>query len=156
MATYRCALAGDGEHDCTDPTSEASCRPAAVSPLDDRRQAGEQVPIIVSAVEIIDGVEVPIGEPRVRTISRGALDLLHGNVSPLGDRRQRAREAFHDAPALDLLGALDEAIETATRVQITPEAVAKAYPSAVTDRDRKLCAPLLAEALTELGFEVEA
>ncbi len=41
----------------------------------------EQVPVKVVAAEIINGVEVPIGEPRERTISRGALDLLHGEDS---------------------------------------------------------------------------
>lgn len=43
-----------------------------IDPLD------EQVPITVSAYEVIDGVEVPIGEPRERTISLGAMSLLAG------------------------------------------------------------------------------
>lgn len=127
-----------------------------------RHQPGEQVPIIVSAVEIIDGVEVPIGEPRVRTISRGALDLLHRKVSPLDDRRQRARETFYDmlhdtasddGPVFELSDCVAGAIETATRVKITPEAVAKFR--AVAEGWGGNFAVSLAVALAELGFEVE-
>ena len=42
-----------------------------------------EVPVRVTAVEIVNGVEVPIGEPRETTISRSALDLLHGNDAEL-------------------------------------------------------------------------
>jgi hypothetical protein len=78
----------------------------------------------------------------------------------LAARRQRAREAAHDAaPYLVRTGpgvaAIDEAIETATRVQITDEVLDAGYPSVLTERDRKLCRPLLAAAFRAAGFEVE-
>jgi hypothetical protein len=44
----------------------------------DEHLAALPVPVTVSAVEIVDGVKVPIGEPRTTTVSRGALDLLYG------------------------------------------------------------------------------
>lgn len=51
----------------------------------------DTVPIIVTAVEIVNGAEVPIGEPRERTISRGALALMHEDAAPLPDRVLRAK-----------------------------------------------------------------
>jgi transketolase len=77
--------------------------------------------------------------------------------SPLDDRRQRAREAGWDATAgwsqESTAAAIEAAIETATRVQVTPEAV-RAFESEACldeiDTRRGLTA-----ALTELGFEVE-
>lgn len=131
-----------------------------MSALDDRRHADEEVPIVVSAFEILpDGVEVPIGKPYETTISLGALDLLHGNVSPLDDRRQRAREAAHDAattaaPMYELLAAVDAAVETATRVQITRE-VEAAVRGAFEDHYGGSVRPIIAAALTALGFEVK-
>lgn len=129
------------------------------------------VPVRVSAVEIIDGREVPIGTPRVTSISRGALDLLHGNVSPLGDRRQRAREAAHDSYDAERDGgaifaeSVEAAIETATRVQVTPEAI-EAFGKGWHDAQHQASAAMLPRkpgdrrragltaALRELGFEV--
>lgn len=123
---------------------------------------GEQVPIRVSAAEVIAGAEVPIGEPRIRTISRGAVDVLLGESTPLDDRRQRAREAFYDGTEPgDVVTnrALDGAIETATRVRITPEALASARTGLESRIDmyvsRKAVTEVLTAALTELGFEVE-
>jgi hypothetical protein len=78
----------------------------------------------------------------------------------LMDRRQRAREAFADAASdvdpmteerfLSIEGCVDIAIEAATRVRITPEALACMDPG-VGHRAERLTA-----ALVELGFEVEA
>lgn len=50
-------------------------------------------------------------------------------MDPVEERRQRAREAAYDEPAWNLATAdevnrIGAAIETATRVQITPEALA--------------------------------
>lgn len=49
-------------------------------------------------------------------------------MSPLGERRQRAREAFDDEvvagprhPMVAVTSAREAAIETATRVRVTPE-----------------------------------
>lgn len=72
----------------------------------------------------------------------------------LADRRQRAREAFHDARAAAAVEfaehGLDEAIETATRVRVTPEIVeaSMAEPFITT-------AEALARAFRAAGFEVE-
>lgn len=51
-----------------------------------------------------------------------------GADNEIDDRRQRAREAFYDTPGCvaDPDTALTEAIETATRVQVSPD-VAEAY-----------------------------
>lgn len=76
-------------------------------------------------------------------------------MSAVDDRRQRAREAGWDAAGLrDHIEVpnIETAIETATRVKITPEAIAAAYGSTV--RPMSL-GQRLARALTELGFEVE-
>lgn len=77
-------------------------------------------------------------------------------ASPLDDRRQRAREAFYDGTEpgdVVTIRALDGAIETATRARITPEVVAKFRATA--EGWGGDFADALAEALTELGFEVE-
>jgi hypothetical protein len=74
----------------------------------------------------------------------------------IDDRRQRAREAFSDElltnvdnEAIDQVHhAVDAAIETATRVQITPEAV-EAYIGSPGRIDVAFTA-----FLTALGFEV--
>jgi hypothetical protein len=74
-------------------------------------------------------------------------------VSELDDRRQRAREAGCDA--VDPLGpgpnmhAVEAAIETATRVRITPEAI-RAY----VDTPGRIDVAMTA-FLTALGFKVE-
>lgn len=71
------------------------------------------------------------------------------------DRRQRAREAFFDALSDENVAAIgtvaDMAIETATRVRITPEALR----AMMRESDRIGRVAGLAAALTELGFEVE-
>jgi hypothetical protein len=82
----------------------------------------------------------------------------------LADRRQRAREAFHDARAEAGLefadGELDEAIETATRVQVTPEIVDAAYYAlgnaapAYFPPERHM-RTAVAAALAAAGFEIE-
>lgn len=82
--------------------------------------------------------------------------------SPLEDRRQRAREAYYDGTEpgdVVTIQALDGAIETATRVRITDEAVAEfgqAWHNAPQDGPpgTRRRAALIA-ALRELGFEVE-
>lgn len=74
-------------------------------------------------------------------------------MSALNDRRQRAREAYHDAtdlPEKFSNRGLDEAIETATRVQITPEMLDAMNP-AVGNREERLKA-----AFEAAGFEVES
>lgn len=72
----------------------------------------------------------------------------------LTDRRQRAREAAHDAastaaPMYELLAAVDAAVETATRVKITTEMLDAMNP-AVGNREARLRA-----ALAAAGFEIE-
>lgn len=125
--------------------------------------ADEEIPVIVSAFEILpNGVKVPIGKPRERTISRGAMDLLHGSVpAALADRRQRAREAFHDEWSRrdkPTMSAVNEAIETATRVRITPEIESAAEAAAgptIHDYDGGEMRAVLAAAFRAAGFEVE-
>jgi hypothetical protein len=75
-------------------------------------------------------------------------------MSALEERRQRAREAGRDAACVHLIdGAcelgIDEAVETATRVRITGEALMAMNP-ATGHREARLRA-----ALEALGFEVE-
>jgi hypothetical protein len=79
-------------------------------------------------------------------------------MSALEERRQAAREAFYDAApsnmaADDCLSALGEAIETATRVQITSELVG-IYTAAWAASGCNRAAGLKA-ALESCGFEVE-
>jgi len=89
-------------------------------------------------------------------------------VSTLDDRRQSAREAYSDAVAgprfeadvdpVDIYAeALDEAIETATRVDITPEMVEivrcldpNGMVSSIDD-----CRRGLVDVFRAAGFEVE-
>jgi hypothetical protein len=80
-------------------------------------------------------------------------------MSALDDRRQAAREAFWNADQRYVRTvAIDAAIETATRVQITPE-LCETYmageraPEAVFVRKGEAG---LRAALTAAGFEVEA
>lgn len=78
-------------------------------------------------------------------------------MSAIEERRQRAREAAYDefghlAP-MPTEG-LSIAIETATRVKITDEAIAEAYPWLLPSA-YELARPRLAHALRTLGFEVE-
>jgi hypothetical protein len=81
------------------------------------------------------------------------------STSPLAERRQRAREAFHDAsPVMDsdiidqVHGAAEEAIETATRVRVTPEII-QAFVEAPDDPE-DIAGPIEA-AFRAAGFEVE-
>lgn len=80
-------------------------------------------------------------------------------MSEIEDRRQRARQAGHDAaPRSALYGSwiastmIDAAVETATRVQITHESLL-AFLEAPDSDDDDLTAPLRA-FLIALGFEV--
>lgn len=76
----------------------------------------------------------------------------------LDDRRQRAREAYADEPEPRTFAAVDAAIEAATRVQITDEAIrdfAQAWHAAPQDGPpgaRRRAG--LAAALAALGLEV--
>lgn len=132
----------------------------------------EQVPITVTVVEIIDGIEVPIGVPRERTVSRGALELLHGpdwDAEPgpglpraVLDRRESAREAYWDrfgGPALSgsnsmTAAALADSIETATRVRVTPEII-EAVRSVTIARGGEQITQIIEVAFRAAGFEVE-
>ncbi len=74
-------------------------------------------------------------------------------MSELEDRRQRAREAFYDR-GYDEFQAVEAAIETATRVRITPEILAACHepsgyllPAYIRD--------ILRAAFEAAGFEVE-
>jgi hypothetical protein len=96
------------------------------------------------------------------------VDLHHHHdercSSPLDDRRQRAREAYADKSPLPVAGgvmpqaaeamaAIEEAIETATRVRITPGIVEAA---AATGRGFGFALPMAIEAaFRAAGFEVE-
>ena len=74
-------------------------------------------------------------------------------MSAVDDRRRRALEAYWDQLGTRSAEvAAQEAIETATRVKITPEAIAAAYGSTVKPMS---LGQRLARTLTELGFEVE-
>ena len=76
-------------------------------------------------------------------------------MSALEERRQRAREAFWDTSAGTMTGAaegLDEAIETATRVQIT-DGIIRIYHEAWAANGCSRKAGLRA-ALVALGFGV--
>lgn len=76
----------------------------------------------------------------------------------LVDRRQRAREAFHDTFAGEYntsSDALDEAIETATRVDITEEVIAAAVEAGDLTQGTKGAWRTLAAAFRAAGFEVE-
>lgn len=100
------------------------------------------------------------GESReIVTDLLGAIESCasEGASEALAERRQTAREAaFDNLDGSNIPAAVEACIEAATRVRITPEIVAAGYPSALTDRDRKLCAPLIAAAFRAAGFEVVA
>lgn len=68
------------------------------------------------------------------------------------DRRQRAREAYWGAD--DVRDGLAAATETATRVKITDEAIAR-IPHGSVFIDDMMRRSVLRAALAELGFEVE-
>lgn len=86
--------------------------------------------------------------------------------NPLADRRQRAREAYHDylsrVETVTGMPAVEEAIEVATRVKITPDIVAAARAgwaapedagNWLTDPGPRETARLVA-AFRAAGFEV--
>lgn len=74
-------------------------------------------------------------------------------MTAVDDRRQAAREAGQDTASVSAVAvnAIDAAIETATRVQITSEIIAAAKPTVpwLTEKER------LARAFRAAGFEVE-
>lgn len=80
-------------------------------------------------------------------------------MSALDDRRQAAREAAHDGldlPDLATRQAIDDAIETATRVRITPEIIDRFMShdeGGGCDMDVR---EALTDAFTSAGFEVES
>ncbi|MFA9272613.1 MAG: hypothetical protein ACEQSX_18050 [Baekduiaceae bacterium] len=78
-------------------------------------------------------------------------------MSEIEDRRQRAREAAHDAwnNTVSPRQAVELAIETATRVQITPEAIEAFDVERNGSTDAGNIPAGLAAALAALGFEVE-
>ena len=80
-------------------------------------------------------------------------------MSEIEDRRQRAREAAYDAVSrapgyYQTRAAIEAAIETTTRVQITPEAVEAFDVERNGSTDAGDIQAGLAAALTALGFEV--
>ncbi len=84
---------------------------------------------------------------------------MSNEASALFDRRQSAREAFHDDCEYHEYGqndGLDSAIETATRVRITPEIVETAAREApfgvLSDTAVK---QIVKAAFEAAGFEVE-
>lgn len=92
-------------------------------------------------------------------------------MSEIEDRRQRAREAFFDGSCAhvdaDCIGGLADAIEAATRVRITDDVLISSVEIANqvlatrleddgTFGDLSEVRPVIAAALTALGFEVEA
>jgi hypothetical protein len=83
-------------------------------------------------------------------------------MSALDDRRQNAREAFHDTFAGEYnttSDALDEAIETATRVDITEDMITTTFRTVEYLTRVPLTAwairHLLVDAFRAAGFEVE-
>lgn len=73
-------------------------------------------------------------------------------ASALDDRRQRAIEAAYDEPSADIAAWIKTGIETATRVQITPE-ITGAYLAAL--HGEKSVVSGLEAAFEAAGFEVE-
>ena len=74
-------------------------------------------------------------------------------MTELDDRRQQAREAFYDTLQDGRVDSFNEAIETATRVRITPE-IAEAFLTAPGDDPEDIWEPLRV-AFRAAGFEVE-
>ena len=96
-----------------------------------------------------------------RAALAGVRDQL-GLTTPIDDRRQRAREAFWDASAPNLLtgatNGIETAIETATRVRITPEiidAFAEGCGDSIHDFYGGDARTGLVAAFRAAGFEVE-
>jgi hypothetical protein len=77
-------------------------------------------------------------------------------MSEIEDRRQRAREAYWDSGSGRISGdQVGDAIEAATRVKITPEAIEAFDVERNGSTDAGNIPAGLAAALTALGFEVE-
>jgi hypothetical protein len=77
-------------------------------------------------------------------------------VSALDERRQRAREAAFDAPNGPAGGDIEPAIETATRVRITPEiAEAACAVAGIGPGNADRMKPIIVAAFVAAGFEVE-
>ena len=85
------------------------------------------------------------------------IDRAAAAVAALTDRRQIAREAFYDR--CDTGGmvntAINEAIETATRVRITEDVIAAAVEVGDLTQGTKVACRTLAAAFRAAGFEVE-
>ena len=88
----------------------------------------------------------------------------HGLPEELADRRQRAREAAYGAPVASTVARrsrivstmISEAIETATRVQLTREVFDAFFAEGPTgDPDNPNWREPLAAAFRAAGFEVE-
>lgn len=108
---------------------------------------GEQVPVTVTAFEIVDGAKVPIGAPRERAISRGALELMHG-TDPRADRLEHAFAEFTklaDSGGPGTARGLVAAVESATTISARQlaEAVSSCGPEAS-----------LVRLLAALGFKI--
>jgi hypothetical protein len=73
-------------------------------------------------------------------------------MSALEERRQAAREAFYDANHVTMPDALNEAIGTATRVQITDEVLIAAVKARRAGPDTE---GIIKAAFVAAGFEVE-
>lgn len=74
-------------------------------------------------------------------------------MSEIDDRRQRAREAYHDmSDVVDEGAGLESAIEVATQVKITEEAIEEFRKYALIPR--AVVENALRHTLTALGFEV--
>lgn len=80
---------------------------------------------------------------------------VHRGADPVADRRQRAREAGHDhLTDYDAAPGIEAAIETATRVKVTPEitkAARAVNPWIMQGEAREV----VAAAFRAAGFEVE-
>jgi hypothetical protein len=73
-------------------------------------------------------------------------------IEEIEERRQRAREAFHDASGLSQEARLQDAMETATRTRVTHEVLAVMIDVERSTMSRRRA---LEAALGALGFEVE-
>jgi hypothetical protein len=109
-------------------------------------------PVTVQPVITVkNGVERVIGETRSAEFPIGG--------AALADRRQRAREAYHDASGLGDNGwhAAEQAIETATRVKITQDMI-EAGRGAVPELwvTNAQAVDFLEAVFAAAGFEVES
>ena len=79
--------------------------------------------------------------------------------NPLADRRQRAREAYHDGLAnIDTttgMPAVEDAIETATRVRIDDSIIDAAQNVGAPFLNEHEARDVIAAAFRAAGFEIE-